>query len=157
MGLKDIVAVSLDDAVLVANLTETQSVGKIVKNLKTKTVSQSLKHRKDFRPWGWYQILISVPGKFQVKNIYVKPGGILSLQSHSQRSENWIVVEGEATVTIGEDKKLLKVGESAFIKKGEIHRLENISAKDLKIIEVQTGSYFGEDDIIRYEDVYSRS
>jgi len=107
------------------------------------------------RPWGWYASVEAGPG-FQVKRIHVNPGASLSLQSHAHRSENWVVVLGTAEVTQGERMLTLGPGESVFIDKGQKHRLANRTASDLEIIEVQTGSYLGEDDIVRYEDVYGR-
>ena len=111
---------------------------------------------ENIRPWGHYESL-KVGPRFQVKCICVKPGGVLSLQSHVHRSEHWIVVEGVARVTIDKDVKLVHENESVYIKVGQIHRLENPGKVDMRLIEVQTGNYFGEDDIERYEDVYGRS
>ena len=108
------------------------------------------------RPWGHYETL-SLGKRFQVKSIVVKPGGKLSLQSHVHRAEHWVVVEGTATVTIGDTQKLVGENQSVYIPLGEIHRLENMGKVPLQLIEVQTGTYLGEDDIIRYEDVYERA
>ena len=111
---------------------------------------------KWIRPWGWYASIDAGPG-FQVKRIHVNPGASLSLQSHVHRSENWVVVLGVAEITQADRVYSLGVGDSVFIEKGQRHRLANRMATDLEIIEVQTGSYLGEDDIVRYEDVYGRS
>jgi mannose-1-phosphate guanylyltransferase / mannose-6-phosphate isomerase len=111
---------------------------------------------KVLRPWGWYVSVDSGPG-FQVKRIHVKPGASLSLQTHAHRSENWVVVLGVAEVTHGDRVLTLGPSESVFIENGQKHRLANRTGADLEIIEVQTGSYLGEDDIVRYEDVYGRS
>lgn len=108
------------------------------------------------RPWGHYETL-SLGNRFQVKSIVVKPGGQLSLQSHMHRSEHWIVVEGTGSVVVGDEEKLLAENESVYIPLGEIHRLSNQGKVPLQLIEVQTGTYLGEDDIIRYEDIYERT
>jgi mannose-6-phosphate isomerase-like protein (cupin superfamily) len=109
----------------------------------------------DHRPWGYFETLI-LGNRFQVKRIVVKPGGSLSLQSHHHRAEHWIVVEGTARVTIGEEVKLVSENESVYVPLGAVHRMENPGKLDMVLIEVQTGAYLGEDDIIRYEDVYAR-
>ena len=119
-------------------------------------VKQAETFPKHHRPWGWFESLTLGAG-FQVKRIYVKPGGKLSLQSHKHRSEHWVVVKGTARVTIKDDVKLISTGESVYIPVGTVHRMENINESPMVIIEVQTGDYLGEDDIIRYEDVYSRN
>ena len=111
---------------------------------------------RDFRPWGWFDRLV-MGERFQVKRIVVNPGAALSLQSHVHRSEHWIVVEGTACVTIDEDVKLVSENQSVYIPLGAVHRMENPGKVPMALIEVQTGGYFGEDDIIRYEDVYARS
>ncbi len=155
LGLEDIVAISMPDAVLVANKNKSQDVKKVVDYLKSKKISQSEMFVKDHRPWGSFEIL-SEGVNFKVKKIIVKSGATLSLQSHKHRSEHWVVVDGSAVVTIDESKKVLVAGQSTYVPLGSIHRLENHEKKPLIIIEIQIGTYLGEDDIIRYEDVYSR-
>ena len=126
-----------------------------VAKLKAKGASQAETLPRDYRPWGWYESLAAGP-RFQVKRIVVNPGAALSLQSHNHRSEHWIVVEGTALVTIEAEVKLVTENQSVYIPLGAVHRLENPGKLQLTLIEVQTGSYLGEDDIIRYEDIYSR-
>ena len=155
MGLKDIIAVAMPDAVLVAHKDRAQDVKKAVAKLKAKGAAQAETLPRDYRPWGWYESIALGP-RFQVKRIVVNPGGALSLQSHNHRSEHWIVVEGTAKVTIDDYVKIVTENQSVYIPLGAIHRLENPSKLPLTLIEVQTGSYFGEDDITRYEDVYAR-
>ena len=155
MGLKDIVAVAMPDAVLVAHKDRAQDVKIAVAKLKAKGAAQAETLPRDYRPWGWYESIALGP-RFQVKRIVVNPGGALSLQSHNHRSEHWIVVEGTAKVTIDEDVKIVTENQSVYIPLGAVHRLENSGKLPLTLIEVQTGSYFGEDDITRYEDVYAR-
>ena len=156
LGLKDIVAVAMPDAVLVADRNSTQDVGKIVKYMNAKEIKQGQNYPKDFRPWGWYESL-TIRDRFQVKRILVHPGASLSLQSHHHRSEHWIVVEGTAKVTIDETVKLVTEGESVYIPLGAVHRMENPGKVPMVLIEVQIGAYLGEDDIIRYEDIYART
>jgi mannose-1-phosphate guanylyltransferase/mannose-6-phosphate isomerase len=155
MGLKDIVAVAMPDAVLVAHKDRAQDVKTAVAKLKAKGAAQAENLPRDYRPWGWYESIALGP-RFQVKRIVVNPGGALSLQSHNHRSEHWIVVEGTAKVTINEDVKIVTENQSVYIPLGAVHRMENSGKLPLTLIEVQTGSYFGEDDITRYEDVYAR-
>lgn len=155
MGLKDIVAVAMPDAVLVAHKDRAQDVKTAVAKLKAKGAAQAETLPRDYRPWGWYESIALGP-RFQVKRIVVNPGGALSLQSHNHRSEHWIVVEGSAKVTIDNDVKIVNENQSVYIPLGAVHRLENSDKLPLTLIEVQTGSYFGEDDITRYEDVYAR-
>ena len=155
MGLEDIIAVAMPDAVLVAHKDRAQDVKLAVMKLKAKNVTQAETLPRDYRPWGWYESIALGP-RFQVKRIVVNPGAALSLQSHKHRSEHWIVVEGTAKVTIDEDVKMVTENQSVYIPLGAIHRLENPSKLPLTMIEVQTGRYFGEDDIVRYEDVYAR-
>ena len=119
-------------------------------------VEHAVQLPRDYRPWGWYESLI-IGGRFQVKRIVVHPGAALSLQSHHHRSEHWIVVEGTAKVTVDADVKLVTENQSVYIPLGAVHRMENPGKVPMVLIEVQTGSYLGEDDIIRYEDVYARS
>ncbi|APZ55193.1 mannose-1-phosphate guanylyltransferase/mannose-6-phosphate isomerase [Salipiger abyssi] len=156
IGLEDMMVVAMSDAVLVAPKAEAQRVKEAVSALKAKGVSQAVQLPRDYRPWGWYESLI-VGGRFQVKRIVVHPGAALSLQSHHHRSEHWIVVEGTAQVTVDEDVRLVTENQSVYIPLGAVHRMENPGKVPMVLIEVQTGSYLGEDDIIRYEDVYARS
>ncbi|MEP4249570.1 mannose-1-phosphate guanylyltransferase/mannose-6-phosphate isomerase [Tateyamaria sp.] len=155
IGLTDIIAVAMPDAVLVAHKDRAQDVKKVVATLKGKGVLQAETLPRDYRPWGWYESLV-VGGRFQVKRIHVLPGAALSLQSHHHRSEHWIVVEGTAKVTIDDEVKLVAENESVYIPLGAVHRMENPGRMPMVLIEVQTGSYLGEDDITRYEDVYAR-
>ena len=155
MGLEDIIAVAMPDAVLVAHRDFAQDVKLAVNKLKENGVAQAEILPRDYRPWGWYESVALGP-RFQVKRIFVNPGAALSLQSHYHRSEHWIVVEGTATVTIDDEVKTVTENQSVYIPLGAVHRMENPGKLPLTLIEVQTGSYFGEDDIIRYEDVYSR-
>ena len=155
MGLKDIVAVAMPDAVLVAHKDRAQDVKTAVAKLKAKGAAQAETLPRDYRPWGWYESIALGP-RFQVKRIVVNPGGALSLQSHNHRSEHWIVVEGSAKVTIDDDVKIVNENQSVYIPLGAVHRMENLGKLPLTLIEVQTGNYFGEDDITRFEDVYAR-
>ncbi|WP_420557737.1 mannose-1-phosphate guanylyltransferase/mannose-6-phosphate isomerase [Roseovarius sp.] len=156
IGLKDIVAVAMPDAVLVAHASQAQSVKKAVDALKKKSAVQATEFPKDHRPWGFFESLARGE-RFQVKRIHVHPGAALSLQSHNHRSEHWIVVQGTAKVTIDGKVELITENQSVYIPLGAVHRMENPGKVPMVLIEVQTGSYLGEDDIIRYEDVYARS
>lgn len=156
LGLENIIAISMPDAVLVANKDRAQEVKKVVDRLKENAVSQAETFPKDHRPWGWFESLI-LSDRFQVKRICVNPGAALSLQSHKFRSEHWIVVEGTAKVTIDDQVKFVETGHSLYVPQGAIHRMENPDTQPMVLIEVQIGTYFGEDDIIRYEDVYARN
>jgi mannose-1-phosphate guanylyltransferase/mannose-6-phosphate isomerase len=155
MGLEDIIVVAMPDAVLVAHKDRAQDVKIAVNKLKEKGAVQAETLPRDYRPWGWYES-IAIGPRFQVKRIIVNPEAALSLQSHNHRSEHWVVVEGTAKVTIDDEVKIITENQSVFIPLGAVHRMENPGKLPLTLIEVQTGSYFGEDDIIRYEDVYSR-
>lgn len=155
IGLKNIIAVAMPDAVLVADMSRAQDVKLAVAALKDKAAKQATAFPKDHRPWGWFESLV-IGTRFQVKRIVVQPGAALSLQSHNHRSEHWIVVEGTAKVTVDKEVKLLSENQSVYIPLGAVHRMENPGKVAMVLIEVQTGSYFGEDDIIRYEDVYAR-
>ena len=155
LGLKNIIAIATPDAVLIAKKNRLQDVKKVVDYLKLKNIKQAESHLKDFRPWGWFETL-KLDKCFQVKRIFVKPGAAISLQSHKYRSEHWIVVEGVAKVTIDDDIKFVNVGQSVYVPKGAIHRMENPGESSMVLIEVQIGNYLGEDDIVRYEDLYSR-
>ena len=145
----------MPDAVLIAHRNRVQDVKTIVAKLKEKGVAQAETLSRDYRPWGWYESIALGP-QFQVKRIVVNPGAALSLQSHNHRSEHWIVVEGTAKVTLNKEVKIVTENQSVYIPLGAIHRMENPGKKPITLIEVQTGNYFGEDDIIRYEDVYAR-
>lgn len=156
LGLQDIVAIAMPDAVLVAHRDATQDVSRAVKILRDAGVSQAEAFRTDHRPWGYYETL-ALGGRFQVKRIVVHPGGTLSLQSHHHRSEHWVVVEGTALVTVDGAEQLVAENQSIYVPLGAQHRMQNPGKFDMVLIEVQTGSYLGEDDIVRYEDIYSRS
>ncbi|VDC33915.1 mannose-1-phosphate guanylyltransferase/mannose-6-phosphate isomerase [Pseudogemmobacter humi] len=155
IGLKNVIAVAMQDAVLVADASRAQDVKKAVAALKAKGARQAETLPRDYRPWGWYESLV-IGSRFQVKRIHVHPGAALSLQSHHHRSEHWIVVEGTARVTVDDTVTLVTENQSVYIPLGAVHRMENPGKLPMVLIEVQTGSYFGEDDIIRYEDVYAR-
>lgn len=155
VGVDNLVVVETADAVLVADAARSQDVKKIVSKLAANGRGEGLLHRKVHRPWGWYDSIDAGP-RFQVKRIMVRPGASLSLQMHHHRAEHWIVVTGTAEVTCGEKKILLTENQSTYIPLGEVHRLANPGKVDLEIIEVQSGSYLGEDDIVRYEDTYGR-
>jgi mannose-1-phosphate guanylyltransferase / mannose-6-phosphate isomerase len=155
IGLKNIVAVAMHDAVLVADMSQAQNVKTAVATLKARGAKQAVQFPTDHRPWGWFETLI-LADRFQVKRIHVHPGASLSLQSHMHRSEHWIVVAGTARVTVGDTVQLLTENQSVYVPLGSKHRMENPGRVPMVLIEVQTGAYLGEDDIIRYEDVYAR-
>ncbi len=155
LGLDNIIAISMADAVLVANKNRSQEVRKVVDLLISNKVEQATTYPKDHRPWGWFESLI-IDEKFQVKRIFVNPGQSLSLQSHHHRSEHWIVVQGTARVTINSEVKIVEEGSSTFVPLGAKHRVENPASAPMVLIEIQIGNYLGEDDIVRYEDVYAR-
>jgi mannose-1-phosphate guanylyltransferase/mannose-6-phosphate isomerase len=156
IGLDDIVAIAMPDAVLIARKDRAQEVKQAVAALKSRNARQAESFPKDHRPWGWFESLV-IGDRFQVKRIVVKPGGALSLQSHVHRAEHWIVVQGTARVTVDSEVKMVTENQSVYVPLGAIHRLENPGKVPVVMIEVQTGSYLGEDDIVRYEDVYSRT
>jgi len=156
VGLDNIMAIAMPDAVLVAPKGRAQDVKKAVELLKSKDIAQAEIFPKDHRPWGWFESLAQ-GDCFQVKRICVKPGAALSLQSHKHRSEHWIVVEGTAKVTIDDEITLVSEGQSVYVPLGAKHRMENPGKLPMVLIEVQIGTYLGEDDIIRYEDVYARN
>ena len=156
VGARDLAVVVTDDAVLVAGKASSQDVKLIVERLKANGRDESDMHAVVYRPWGSYQT-VDKGDRFQVKHIMVKPGGRLSLQKHAKRAEHWIVVQGTAQVTCDDKVFVLKENQSTFIPLGSTHRLENIDTEPLRLIEVQSGSYLGEDDIIRLEDVYGRA
>lgn len=155
IGLQDLVVVAMPDAVLVADRSRSQDVKTAVAEMKAKAVRQAEVFPRDHRPWGWFETL-ALADRFQVKRIVVKPGAALSLQSHIHRAEHWIVVSGTAQVTVGDEVKLLSENQSVYVPLGAIHRLANPGKVPVVLIEVQTGAYLGEDDIIRYEDIYAR-
>ena len=155
IGLDDVVAVAMADAVLVARRSEGQRVKEAVAALRARGAGQAVQFPRDHRPWGWFESL-ATGSRFQVKRIVVHPGAALSLQSHHHRSEHWIVVQGTARVTVGEDVTLITENQSIYVPLGSVHRLENPGKVEMILIEVQTGIYLGEDDIVRYEDVYAR-
>ena len=156
VGMDDVVVVETADAVLVADRAQSQHVKKIVDRLGREQRGEHALHRKVYRPWGWYDS-IDNGDRFQVKRIMVKPGATLSLQKHHHRAEHWIVVRGTAEVTNGEQVILLTENQSTYIPLGTVHRLANPGKVPLEIIEVQSGSYLGEDDIVRFEDTYGRA
>jgi len=156
LGLDNIVAVAMNDAVLIANKSHTQDVKKVVEALQRKGAVQAETFPKDHRPWGWHESLL-IAGRFQVKRITMLPGASLSLQSHFHRSEHWIIVEGTARVTLDGNTSVLTENQSIYIPVGSQHRIENPGRILMVFIEVQTGPYVGEDDIIRYEDRYARA
>ncbi|HBG89631.1 MAG TPA: mannose-1-phosphate guanylyltransferase/mannose-6-phosphate isomerase [Stenotrophomonas sp.] len=156
VGLDDVIVVETDDAVLVGKADRMQEVKTVVSQLKADGRSEAAWHRKVYRPWGAYDS-IDNGERFQVKRITVKPGGTLSLQMHHHRAEHWIVVSGTAEVTRGDEVLLLSENQSTYIPLGVTHRLRNPGKLPLELIEVQSGSYLGEDDIVRFEDTYGRS
>lgn len=156
LGLEGVVAVAMPDAVLIADKARAGDLGNVVKKMRASEIPQADTFPKDHRPWGFFETLI-LGDRFQVKRIVVNPGAALSLQSHRHRAEHWIVVVGTAKVTIDETVQLVSENESVYIPLGAVHRMENPGDVHMELIEVQTGTYFGEDDIIRYEDVYARN
>jgi mannose-1-phosphate guanylyltransferase/mannose-1-phosphate guanylyltransferase/mannose-6-phosphate isomerase len=155
IGLSNLIVVATADAVLVADKSRAQLVKEAVSRLKSKGARQAEVFPRDHRPWGWFETLV-LAERFQVKRIVVHPGASLSLQSHVHRSEHWIVVAGTAKVTVNETVQLLTENQSVYIPLGAVHRMENPGKVPMVLIEVQTGVYLGEDDIIRYDDIYAR-
>ena len=155
IGLDDIVVVSTADAVLVTARAKAEQVKGLVEQLKAHNHRAAVEHRRIYRPWGYYQDVDIAP-RYRVKRIVVKPGSKLSLQKHFHRSEHWVVVKGTAEVTLGKDERSVHENESIYIPIGSIHRLANPGKIPLELIEVQVGSYLGEDDIVRLDDVYGR-
>jgi mannose-1-phosphate guanylyltransferase / mannose-6-phosphate isomerase len=155
LGLDDVVVVTTPDAVLVTSRRHAEQVKDLVEHLKAQNRSEALQHLRIYRPWGYYQG-IDVGARYQVKRIVVKPGGKLSLQKHFHRSEHWVVVRGTAEVMIGTEKRIVHENESTYIPIGTVHRLANPGKIPLELIEVQAGSYLGEDDIVRMDDDYGR-
>jgi mannose-1-phosphate guanylyltransferase/mannose-6-phosphate isomerase len=156
VGTEELIVVVTEDAILVADKDHAQAVKHLVENLKADERIEYSSHKQVYRPWGDYRTIDS-GDRFQVKQITVKPGGSLSLQYHHHRAEHWVVVEGTARVTRGNEVSMLNENESTFIPRETVHRLENPGGTPLRIIEVQSGSYLGEDDIVRLEDVYGRT
>jgi mannose-1-phosphate guanylyltransferase/mannose-6-phosphate isomerase len=156
VGARDLAIIVTDDAVLVADKARSQDVKLIVDKLKANGRGESDTHAVVYRPWGSYQT-VDAGDRFQVKHIMVKPGGRLSLQKHAKRAQHWVVVQGTAQVTCDDKVFALKENEATFIPLGSTHRLENLGTEPLRLIEVQSGSYLGEDDIVRLEDVYGRA
>jgi mannose-1-phosphate guanylyltransferase/mannose-6-phosphate isomerase len=155
IGVQDLVIVDTPNATLIATKDKAQEVKKIVEQLQEKDREEQFLHRKVYRPWGWYDS-IEVGLHFQVKRLHVNPGAKLSLQMHHKRAEHWVVVSGTAVAINGEDVLTLTEGDSTYIPIGATHGLENKTNEQLEIIEVQSGTYLGEDDIVRFEDIYGR-
>ena len=156
LGVKDLVIVDTADALLVADRSKAQDVSRIVAELKRTKRKEQEQHRRSSRPWGYFETL-SLGPRFQVKKLHVKPGGKLSMQMHHHRSEHWVVVHGTAKVHIGGEDRLVRENESVYIVATQWHRLENPGKTPLEVIEVQIGSYLGEDDIVRGDDIYQRA
>ena len=155
LGVKDLIVINTNDATLVAGKNQSENIKKIVSELQMKNIKEANSHKKGFRPWGFYETILE-DKRWQVKIIHVKPGAQLSLQMHHHRSEHWVVVKGTAEVEIDENKLILSENESTYIPLGSTHRLSNPGKIPLELIEVQSGSYVGEDDIVRFEDKYGR-
>jgi len=156
VGVQDLIVIETPDAVLVADKNRSQDVKNIVTQLQASKREEHTLHRKVHRPWGWYDS-IDEGGRFKVKRIQVKPKASLSLQKHHHRAEHWIVVTGTAEITNGDQVLTLTENQSTYIPLGAVHRLVNPGSIPLEIIEVQSGSYLGEDDIVRFEDTYGRA
>ena len=156
IGLKDVIVIATGDAVLVADRSQTDKVKKLVERLKAQGHPEATEHRRNYRPWGYYQS-VDQGSRYQVKRIVVRPGGCLSLQKHRHRAEHWVVVRGAAEVTLNGKIEHVHENESIYLPIGSTHRLANPGKIDLELIEVQTGSYFGEDDILRIEDDFNRT
>jgi mannose-1-phosphate guanylyltransferase/mannose-6-phosphate isomerase len=156
VGVENLVVVDTPDALLIASKERVQDVKQVVQHLKLTNHTAHLLHRTVHRPWGTYTVLEEGPGH-KLKRIVVKPGASLSMQMHHHRSEHWVVISGTAKVVNGDKELLVRPNESTFIPAGNKHRLANPGTTDLTIIEVQAGSYLGEDDIVRFEDVYGRT
>jgi mannose-1-phosphate guanylyltransferase/mannose-6-phosphate isomerase len=156
VGMKDTIVVNTSDAVMVVPRKRAQDVRELGEKLKQSNRPEVTDHKRVHRPWGYYESL-DLGERFQVKRIVVNPGGVLSLQKHRHRAEHWVVVRGRAEVTIGETVRALNENESVYVPSGSVHRLANRGDSPLELIEVQTGSYFGEDDIVPLDDIYRRS
>ena len=155
VGLQDLIIVETKDAVLVSNRDKTQNVKKIVEQLKNSQRKEVVEHSKVYRPWGHYET-VDISERFQVKRLTIKPGAKLSLQKHYHRAEHWTVVSGSAIITNGDKEMLLNEDQSTYIPIGVVHRIKNPGKIFLELIEVQSGSYLGEDDIVRFDDIYGR-
>ena len=155
VGLNNVIVVTTQDAVLVVDSRQSDKVKQLVEQLKAERHPEATQHRRMYRPWGYYQS-IDQGARYQVKRIVVRPGGRLSLQKHYHRAEHWVVVSGTAEVTVGDKVLVLTENQSTYIPLGEVHRLANPGKMPLEIIEVQSGSDLGEDDIVRYDDSYGR-
>jgi mannose-1-phosphate guanylyltransferase/mannose-6-phosphate isomerase len=155
IGVHDLVIVDTPNATLIATKDKVQEVKKIVEQLQQQDREEQFCNRKVYRPWGWYDS-IEAGFHFQVKRLHINPGAKLSLQMHHKRAEHWVVVSGTATAINGEDVLTLTEGDSTYIPIGTTHGLENKTNEQLEIIEVQSGTYLGEDDIVRFEDIYGR-
>jgi mannose-1-phosphate guanylyltransferase/mannose-6-phosphate isomerase len=155
VGVDNLVIIETADAILIADKSQSQHVKKIVNQLVQNNRQEDTLHRKVHRPWGWYDS-IDEGARFKVKRIQVKPGASLSLQKHAHRAEHWVVIKGTAEVTCGDKTFMLTENQSTYIPLGAMHRLANPGSIPLEIIEVQSGSYLGEDDIVRFEDTYGR-
>jgi mannose-1-phosphate guanylyltransferase/mannose-6-phosphate isomerase len=156
LGVQDLVIVETGDSLLVASRDSAEDVKDIVAELKRRGREEEQSHSRHHRPWGFYET-IDIGDRFQVKHLMVKPGAQLSLQMHHHRAEHWVVVSGTGRITRGQENMLLGPNESTYIPMGMAHRLENPGKLPLHIIEVQSGAYLGEDDIVRMDDVYNRS
>jgi mannose-1-phosphate guanylyltransferase/mannose-6-phosphate isomerase len=156
IGVDDIVVISTADAVLVAARDKSEDVKALVERLKSQNRREAVEHRRIYRPWGYYQC-IDTGGRYQVKRIVVKAGAKLSLQKHFHRAEHWVVVKGTADVTVNGEVRPIHENESIYVPIGSAHRLANPGKIPLELIEVQVGSYLGEDDIVRLDDVYDRN
>ncbi|HEX7018452.1 MAG TPA: mannose-1-phosphate guanylyltransferase/mannose-6-phosphate isomerase [Gemmatimonadaceae bacterium] len=156
VGVKDLIVIETADAVLVMHRDAAQDVKHVVETLKKQKRGEHITHRRVYRPWGWYEG-VDAGDRFQVKRLMVKPGAALSLQMHHHRAEHWVVVKGTARVTRGDEVFMLTENQSTFIPIGARHRLENPGTIPLELVEVQSGSYLGEDDIVRFEDRYNRT
>ena len=156
VGLNNVVVVTTPDAVLVTSRDKSEEVKELVEQLKAQNRDQVIKHLRVYRPWGYYQG-VDAGARYQVKRIVVNPSATLSLQKHFHRSEHWVVVRGTAEVTIGSEVRTIHENESTYIPIGSVHRLANPGKIPLEVIEVQAGSYLGEDDIVRLTDEYGRA
>jgi mannose-1-phosphate guanylyltransferase/mannose-6-phosphate isomerase len=156
VGVDNLIVVSTSDAVLVMPRDRAQEVRELVEKLKAAKRPEATDHRRTYRPWGYYES-IDAGERFQVKRIVVREGGMLSLQKHRHRAEHWVVVRGTAEVTMGDEQRIVSENESVYVPIGAVHRLANHGKIPLELIEVQTGSYLGEDDIVRLDDIYKRS
>jgi mannose-1-phosphate guanylyltransferase/mannose-6-phosphate isomerase len=155
VGVDNVIVIATGDAVLVAARDKAEDVKRLVELLKAKNRREAVEHRRIYRPWGYYQG-IDAGARYQVKRIVVKPGGKLSLQKHFHRAEHWVVVKGTAEVTVDGKISTVHENESVYIPIGGVHRLANPGKIPLELVEVQVGSYLGEDDIVRMDDVYGR-